>query len=75
MREHSTHQTNDPVSSGRVDTAIWMHYFDANKTAWEKATQQLQKNAAGNIEHVLETTPHKAPTVRPTTSHPENYPS
>ena len=27
----------------RVDTAIWMHYIDANKTAGEKAWRQLRK--------------------------------
>ena len=58
-----------------IDTAIWMHYLDANKTAGEKARRQLHKNAAGNIEQVLEATPHKAPTIRPPTSHHENYPS
>ena len=43
--------------SGRIDTAIWMHYLDANKTAGEKARRQLHKNAASNIEQVLEATP------------------
>ena len=62
-------------SSGRIDTAIWMHYLDANKTAGEKARRQLHKNAACNIEQVLEVTPHKAPTIRPPTSHHEIYPS
>ena len=46
-----------------------MHYLDANKTAGEKARRQLHKNA----EQVLEATPHKAPTIRPPTSHHENY--
>ena len=43
-------------SSGRVDTAIWMHYLDANKTAGEEARRQLQEcsnhnwtNPRGNI--------------------------
>ena len=62
-------------SSGRVDTAMWMHYLDTNKTAGEKARRQLHKNAASNIEQVLEATPHKAPTIRPPTSHHKNYPS
>ena len=62
-------------SSGRVDTAIWMHNLDANKTAGEEARRQLHKNAASNIEQVVEATPHKAPTIRPPTSHHENYPS
>ena len=45
--------------------ALWMHYLDAKKTAGEKAWQQLHKNAASNIEQVLEATSHKAPTIRP----------
>ena len=62
-------------SSGRLDTAIWMHYLDANKTAGEKARRQLHKNAVSNIEQILVATPHKAPAIRPPTSHHENYPS
>ena len=52
-----------------------MHYMDANKTYGEKAWQQLHKNAASNIEQVLETVSHKAAAVRPPTTHHENYPS
>ena len=52
-----------------------MHYLDANKTAGEKARQQLHKNAASNLEQVLEAIPQKTPTIRPPTSHHENYPS
>ena len=62
-------------SSGRIDTAICMQYLDANKTAGEKARRQLHKNAMSNIEQVLEATPHKAPTIRPSASHHENYQS
>ena len=62
-------------SSGRIDTAIWMHNLDANKSAGEKPRRQLHKNAASNIKQVLEATPHKAPTIRPPTFHHENYPS
>ena len=58
--------------SGRVDTAVWMHYVDANKTAGEEARQQLDKNLAGNIEQVLAATPHKSSTIRPPASHHEN---
>ena len=61
-------------SSGRLDTAISMHYLDANKTAEEEARRQLHKNAASNREQVLVAIPNKAPTIRPT-SHHENYPS
>ena len=52
-----------------------MHYMDANKTDGEKAWRQLHKNAASNIEQVLEATPHKAAAIRPPTTHHENYQS
>ena len=61
--------------TNRVDTAIWMHYLYANKTVGEEAWRQLHKNVASNIDQVLEATPHKASTIRPPTSHHENYPS
>ena len=60
-------------SRGRLDTAIWMHYLDAKKTVRGKARRQLHKNAASNFEQVLEATLHELPTVRPPTSHHENY--
>ena len=50
-----------------------MHYLDANITYGEKARRQLHKNAASNIEEVMEAAPHKALTTRPPTSHHENY--
>ena len=59
----------------RVDTAIWMHHLDANKTAGEEARQQLLKNVVSNTEQVLVATPHKATTIRPPASHHENYPN
>ena len=49
-----------------------MHYMDANETGGEKA---WHKNAASNIEQVLEATPHKAAAIRPPTIHHENYQS
>ena len=39
----------------------------------EKAWCQLHKNAASNIEYVMEAAPHKAAAVRPPTTHYENY--
>ena len=48
-----------------ADTAIWLHYMDANKTAAEEARRQLHKNATCNLEQVLAPTPYKTPTVRP----------
>ena len=62
-------------SSGRVDTAIWKHYMDANKTDGEKAGRQLHNNAASSIEQVLEATPYKAAAIRPPTTRHENYQS
>ena len=41
----------------------------------EKAWRQLHKNAASNIEQVLEATPHKAAAIQPPTTHHENYQS
>ena len=61
--------------SGSIDTTIWMHYMDSNKTAGEEARQQLHKNAARNLEQVQAATPHKTPTVRPPASYHENYSS
>ena len=61
--------------SGRIDTAIWKHYMDSNKTAGEEARRQLHKNAASNIEQVLAATPHKTPTVRPPAFYHETYSS
>ena len=63
------------LGSGCIDTAVWIHYLDANKTAGEEARRQLHKNIASSIEQVLEATPYKAPTIRPPASHHENYTS
>ena len=49
--------------------------LDANKAAGEKARRQLHKNAASNIEQVLKAMVYKAPTIRPPSSHHEDYPS
>ena len=40
----------DEFASGRVDTAVWMHYLDANKKAGEEAWRQLHKNVESNIK-------------------------
>ena len=45
------------------------NYMDANLMYGEKAWQQLHKNAANNIEQVLEVAPNKAAAVRPPTTH------
>ena len=59
--------------SCRIDTAVWMHYMDANKTAGEEARRQLHKNAASNLEQVLVATPNKTPTIRLPAFYHENY--
>ena len=46
-----------------------------NKMAGEEARRQLHKNVVSNIEQVLAATPNKVPTIRPSASHHENYPS
>ena len=54
--------------SGHIDTAIWLHYMDANKTAGEEARRQLHKNATCNLKQVPgDNTPTRTPTVRPPT--------
>ena len=58
-----------------INTAVWMHYMDANKTAAEEARRQLLKNVASNIEQVLAATHNKTSTLRPPASYYENYPS
>ena len=50
-------------------------FLPIDGTAGKEARRQLQKNVASNIEQVLAATPHKAPTIRPPTSHLENYPN
>ena len=67
------YETQFLPGSGHIDTAIWMHYMDANKTTGEEARWQLHKNAAWNPEQVLAATPHKTPTVRPPAPYHENY--
>ena len=61
--------------SGHIDTAIWVHDMDANKTAGEEARRQLHKNATCYLEQVLVAIPHKTPTVRPSAPYHENYSS
>ena len=54
--------------SGCIDTTVWMHYMDANKTYGEKAWLQLHKNAVSNIKQVLDAATRKATAVRPLTT-------
>ena len=75
IRPDRLNETQFLPGSGHVDTAVWMHYLDANKMAGEEARRQLHKNVASNIKQVLAATPNKAPTIRPPASHHDNYPS
>ena len=75
IRPDRQNETQFLPGSGHIDTALWMHYMESNKTAGEEARRQLHKNAVTNLEQVLAATPHKTPTVRPPASYHENYSS
>ena len=60
--------------SGRIDTAVRIHYMDDKKTYGDKAWRKLHRNAASNMEHVFEVAPHKAAPVGTLTNHHENNP-
>ena len=75
IRPNRLKETQFLSDSGHIDTAIWLHYTDANKTAGEEARRQLHKNATCNLKQVLAATPHKTPTVRPPAPYHENYSS
>ena len=53
------------LSSGSVDTAVWLNYMDANEMDGQKAGLQIRKNAASNFKQVLEAAPNKAAAIRP----------
>ena len=57
IRPNRQNETQFLPGSGHIDTAIWMHYMDANKTAGEETRWQLHKNAACNPEQVLAAIP------------------
>ena len=59
----------------RVNSSTWKHHNDANKASWEKARQELYKNATSHFEQFLEVTSHKAAALRPPTSHLYNLPN
>ena len=52
-----------------------MSHMDFNLTYGEKAWRHLHKNAASNIEHVLEAASNKAAALRTPITHHENYQS
>ena len=57
IRPNRKNETQFLPGSGHIDTAIWLHYMDSNKTAGEEARRQLHKNAASNLEQVPAATP------------------
>ena len=62
-------------SCGCVNTTVWMHHLEANKTHREKARWELHKNAACSFEQIQETWTHKTVAVGPLTFHLSNNPS
>ena len=75
IRPNRLKETQFLPGSGHIDTAIWLHYMDAIKTAGEEARRKLHKNATCNLEQVLSATPHKILTVWPPAPYHENYSS
>ena len=43
--------------------------MDADKMYWEKAKQELHKNAMSYIKQILEATSHETTVVQPLTAH------
>ena len=72
IRPNRSNETQFLLGSGHMDTAIRVHYMDANKMAGEEARQQLHKNVVCNLEQVLVATTHKTPTVQPPAPYHEN---
>ena len=56
---------SDLPSCGCVNTTIWMHHTDANKTHWEKSNWLFWTNPKGD--------PHKTTAVWPLIFHLTNY--
>ena len=56
-----------------MDVPHWRWLMDASKKYVEESWQQLHKNAASNIEQIMEAAPLKVAVVRTLTTHHENY--
>ena len=54
---------------GYVNTILWMHHIDADKTHSEEAKRELHKNPMNYTEQILEAIPHETAAVRPLTTH------
>ena len=57
------------LNSGCVSSSVWMHHMDADKTYWEKARQEVHKNAMSYIEQILEATSLETTVVWPPISY------
>ena len=58
-----------------VNTTIWMHNRNADKTHREKPRWEQNKKAVCCLEQIEHVTPHKTAAVRSPASHLTNYPS
>ena len=53
-----------------INTTVWMHHMDANKTHREKKIRwELHKNVRSYLEQILEATPYETTAVWPLTYH------
>ena len=75
VRPDRWNETQFFPSSGRIDTAVWMHYVDANWMYGEKAWRQLHKDATNYVKEFQEVTSLKTAAVRPPTTHLEDHPN
>ena len=56
------------TGSGCVNSIVWMHHVDADKTYGEKARLELHNNATCYTEQILEATSLEKTDVRSPTS-------
>ena len=61
------------LSCNHVNTTVWWHNLDSNKTNREKAKWELYQDAACCFEQILEAASHITATVLPLTLHPKPF--
>ena len=65
---------NSPLFNKQFQIIVrWYHYLARLST--NTSDIDIHKDVESNIEQVLPTTPHETPTIRPLSSHHENYTS
>ena len=69
VNNNYTRDDLDMATMGKPPEGKLISIYGSIKKAWRR----LHKNAASNIEQVLEAAPHKAAAVQPPTTHHENY--